>query len=647
MALNKRKTYGGTALALLAVLFIGLIMLSSFALRGMRIDLTENKQYTLAPGTLNILKGIKEPITLYFYFSRSAGERAPYLKIYATRVRELLEELSARAKGKIRLQVIDPEPFSEDEDRAGELGLTPMPLGQSGESTYFGLAGTNSTDGKAAIEVFQPDKEEFLEYDIAKLILQLSTPKKATIGLLSALPMNMDFNPQTGRPREPWVVLSQIQQLFTVKTIEESADKIDSDIDVLMVVHPKNVPDKLQFAIEQFIMRGGHALIFVDPRAEMDPAAQGGMNQRDQYAAMMAPRDSSLPKLFKAWGVEFDPKQVTGDVEHALMVSVQQGMPPVRHLGFLGMDATTLNKKDVVTGSINSVNFATAGSFKLAKDSGLKLEPLIETGTQAGQIPTDRFMMMADPASLRDDFKPSGERKIIAGRLTGTIKTAFPNGAPGAETTPAASGGPSADQKAAPAATAGLKQSDKPVNVILVADTDVLSDMLWVRKQSFFGQTMSQAFASNGDFVMNAVDNLAGSSDLISIRGRASFVRPFTVVDEIKRKAEDRFRTKEKELEQELRTTEQKLGELQSSRKDANASLIMTPEQEAEVERFRQEKVRIRKELRDVRHGLDRDIDRLGRNIRIANIVLVPLLLSILAIGAVFWRRRRARSQAR
>jgi ABC-type uncharacterized transport system involved in gliding motility auxiliary subunit len=361
---------------------------------------------------------------------------------------------------------------------------------------------------------------------------------------------------------------------------------------------------------------------------------------------MLAPRHSSLDELFAAWGVQFDTRQVVSDLESALTVSSPMGAP-VRHLGYLGLGEDNLNAQDVVTGGIGTVNFGTPGSFSLTDKSSLTLEPLIRTGEAAGLIAAERFMMMTDPSSLRDDFTPGGGRRVVAGRLSGTLQTAFPDGAPavspdGASPDDASGGGqPAAD---APA----LQSSAEPVNIILVADTDLLADMMWVRRQSFFGQTMAQAFASNGDFVMNAVDNLAGSSDLISIRGRASFVRPFTRVEDIRRNAEDRFRAKEEELEAELSSTEQKLGELQAGRSDAASAFIMSPEQEQELRRFQDEKLRIRKELREVRLGLDREIDRLGRNIRIINIVLVPLLLTGLALGVVFWRRRRrSRREAR
>jgi ABC-type uncharacterized transport system involved in gliding motility auxiliary subunit len=639
MTLDLRKTLeghrgsGALTLAVLAVLFIGLIILSNYGLRGLRVDLTENRLYTLSPGTRHIIEALDEPINLYFYFSReTAAERAAELKTYGDRVREVLEEMAARSRGKIRLQTIDPEPFSEDEDRAAEFGLRAIPTGSAGESFYLGLAGTNSTDGRAAIELFNPRQEEFLEYDIAKLIVELSRPKKPVIGVLSTLPMGSNFNPMTGQASEPWAVMSQLEQLFTVRTLSADVASIDADVDVLMLVHPKALTPATLFAIDQFVLRGGRALIFVDPESEADPAGQQPGNP---YAAMGANRSSSLEPLFKAWGVEFNPREVVGDQKHALMLGGRSGEPQ-RHLAFLGFDKSNLDAKDVITAALDSVNLATAGRFKRTENSPLTFEPLVQSSELAGLLPVERLAMLLEPQTLLEGFQPTGERYLIAVRATGKLKTAYPEGKPVAD---------AGAVPAAPATPAALTESAQPVNLVLVADTDILSDMMWVQRDSFFGQRFAQAFANNGDLVLNTIDNLTGNSDLISIRGRATFVRPFERVEALRRQAEDRFRSKERELEEELRATEQKLTALQSSRND-QSSLILTPEQEQELERFQQQKANIRKDLRDVRHGLDRDIKRLGTVLDVINIALVPLLLTILAVVAFFWRRRRGRASA-
>ncbi|HJS22600.1 MAG TPA: Gldg family protein [Steroidobacteraceae bacterium] len=626
--LQGHRGSGALTLAVLAVLFIGLIILSNYGLRGLRVDLTENRLYTLSPGTRHIIEGLGEPINLYFYFSRqTAGERAADIKTYGDRVREVLEEMAARSRGKIRLQTIDPEPFSEDEDRAAEFGLRAIPTGTAGESFYFGLAGTNSTDGRATIELFNPRQEQFLEYDVAKLIVDLARPKKPVIGVLSTLPMGSDFNPMTGQASEPWAVVSQLEQLFTVRTLDTEVAAIDADVDVLLLVHPKALSPATLFAIDQFVLRGGRALIFVDPQSEADTAGQQPGNP---FGAMGANRSSTLEPLFKAWGVEFNPREVVGDQQHALMLGGRTGEPQ-RHLAFLGFDHSNLDEKDVITAALDSVNVATGGRFKRAENSPLTFEPLVQSSELSGLIPVERLAMLMEPQTLLEGFQPTGERYVIAVRATGKVKSAYPDGKPAGEA------------GAAPNPAPALKESAQPINLVLVADTDVLTDMMWVQRENFFGQRFAQAFANNGDLVMNAVDNLTGNSDLISIRGRATFVRPFERVEALRRDAEARFRSKERELEEELRATEQKLTALQTNRND-QSSLILTPEQEQELERFQQQKAGIRKDLREVRHGLDRDIKRLGTVLDVINIALVPLLLTIFGLAAFVWRRRRARA---
>jgi ABC-type uncharacterized transport system involved in gliding motility auxiliary subunit len=621
---SNRSTLGGGALIALALLFIGLTILFGHVFRGWRLDLTQNGLYTTAPGTERILKGLKEPVNLYFFYSEKAAATLPELKTYGTRVRELLEELAARSNGKLHLSTIDPQPFSEDEDRANELGVRGAPAGPGGQNLYFGLAGTNSTDGKGAIEFFDPRKEEFLEYDVVKLVYQLSNPKKPVIGWMSSLPMGGPamFDPQTGQPREPPLVYSQAEQLFNVRSLSLSATSIDPDVDVLVLVHPRNLSPATQFALDQYALRGGKILMFVDPVAESD---QSGADPQNPMAAMAANKSSDPGPLLAAWGVDFNPREVVGDLGHALQVSVRQGDQPVRHLGILGLDQNTFNPKDVVAAGLSNVNVATIGQVKPRKGAQTKFEPIIQSSTEAGILPTERFAMLFDPSTLQDGFKATGQRYTLAARVTGNVTTAFPSGAPAGAAAPA--GG-------------ALKQSAKPLNLIVFADTDMLMDYLWVRQQNIFGQHVAQAWASNGDLVANALDNLAGSTDLISVRGRATFTRPFDRVEGLRRNAETRFRATEQQLEGELRTTEEKLTALESKRND-KSSLILTPEQEQELERFQQEKLRIRKDLRSVRLGLDQDINRLGNVLKVANIAVVPLLFALIALAVGAWRRRK------
>jgi ABC-type uncharacterized transport system involved in gliding motility auxiliary subunit len=342
-------------------------------------------------------------------------------------------------------------------------------------------------------------------------------------------------------------------------------------------------------------------------------------------AALTADRSSHLEPLLSTWGVSFDPKQVIGDADHALNVTMREGQQPVRHLGILGLDSSSLNHQDVITSGLSEVNVETAGFLAPKKGATTTFEPLLQTSTDSAPIAASKFLMLSDPATLQDGFHPTGERYTIAARITGTVKSAFPAGPP-------AGVKPIAGEQA-------LKASVRPLNLVVVADSDMLADYLWVHEQSLFGQRIATPWASNGDFVANALDNLTGSADLISVRGRAAFTRPFTRVERLRALADQRFRVKEQELENQLHQTEDKLAALQSRRND-KTSLILTPEQEQELGQFQQERLSIRKQLRDVQLSLDEDINRLGTILKVLNIIVAPALFAMIAL-LIAWRRRR------
>jgi ABC-type uncharacterized transport system involved in gliding motility auxiliary subunit len=612
--IQRRLLTGGT-LALLAVLFIAIIVLSNTLLRGARIDLTENRLYTLSPGTRAVLAEIDEPINLYYFFSDRGTRDIPMIRTYATRVRELLEEMASKSGGKLRLSVIDPLPFSEEEDRATAFGLQAVPVGASGESIFFGLAGSNSTDGQMIIPFFQPDKEAFLEYDVAKLIHSLNTTTKPVVAVVSGLPVGPGFDPQRRAMRPAWAFFQSLQELFEVRQLAPATlGTIPDEIRTLVLIHPKDLGEDAEYAIDQFVLRGGRLLVFVDPNAELDESANDPENPS---AAAFANRSSNLPRLFRAWGVNFDAGRVLLDASAALQVQSPSGAA-VRHLAILGYRAESMNRDDVITAELSSVNFSSAGALAMLEDAALSLEPLVQSSTDAALVPADRLRFLADPATLFQDFVPTGTTYVLAGRLSGTAKTAFPE-----------------------RSGAGHRsESAEPVEIVVVADSDVLSDRLWVQIANFFGQQVMNAFANNGDFVTNAVDNLTGSSALISIRGRATSARPFTTVERLRRQADARFREKERELQAELAETERTLNELQQQ-KDQTQATVLSAEQRAELQRFQQRKVEIRRELRQVRRQLDADIESLGNWLKVINIALVPLLLTAGAIAFAWWRRRR------
>ena len=614
-----KPTLGAGSLALVGLLFIGIALLANMLLRGAQLDLTQDRLYTLSDGTKNILRGLKEPVNLYLFFSDRTATPIPDIKNYGTRVRELLESMASRSNGKLTLKVIDPQPFSEEEDRATELGVQGVPINAGGEKLYLGIAGTNSTDGKEAIPFLDPKLDEQLEYDVAKLVHKLSSSRKPVIGWMSSLPMGGEFDMRTGRPGPTLMVYAQVEQLYSVRTIDPSVTSIDADVDVLALVHPKNLPPAALYAIDQFAMRGGRVLAFVDPNAQSD---QSGNDPNNPMAQFTADKSSHLEPLLASWGVEFKPDQVVADLERGLVVGTREGEPPSQHIAILGFDNSSVSR-DVITAHLDSINMATAGSLKPLAGSKLTFEPLIHTSSQAGLLPAQRFAMMDDPSSLRDGFRPSGQL-VVAARVSGNATSAF-------------TAGPPAGVTAAPDA---LKASAKPLNVIVIADSDLLADFMWGQQANFLGQAIFQPFANNGELVWNALDNLAGSNDLISIRGRASYSRPFERVETLRRDADARFRVTEQQLEAELTQTEETLARLQSSQ-PGGAEALLSAEQAREIERFQEEKLRIRKELRAVKAGLENDIKSLGMWMKVINILLVPLLFVFVAALVALWHRRR------
>ncbi len=616
--LPNRRILSVAALPLLAVAFVVLVALSALLLRGARLDLTEHHQYTLSQGTRNILDRNKEPVKLQLFYSEKTAQSLPQFRVYAQRVRELLEELVARSHGKLTLELIDPEPFSEAEDKATGYGLQGVPVGNSGDTLYFGLVGTNSTDGETSMPFIQPDKEAFLEYDLAKLVSTLTVDKKPVLALLSGLPMGPGFDPASGQPTLGWVVDRQLSELFETRRLQSDPTSIGEDVDLLMLVHPKDLPQDTLYAIDQFVLRGGHLLVFVDPDAEADASG----NPADPMQSLQT-RSSDLPELFKAWGVDYDAGKVVLDMPNALQVQPDPNQPPVRHPAILGLNKKAMSQQDVVTAELQSLNLSSTGALALNKSSSLTMQALLQSSTMSMLADPDTVRAgERNPQALVDAFKADGKGAyVLAARLTGPLKTAFP------ERTGAGH----------------LGASTRPVNMIVVADTDLLSDRLWVQVRDFLGQQVFNPFANNGDFVFNAVDNLIGNNDLIAVRTRATSNRPFERVEVIRDAAQLRYQAKEKLLQQQLDELEKKLTQLQPTAPGASAPAL-SREQQAELLQFQQQKLDTRKQLRNVQHQLNADIEKLGSRLKLINILGMPALVIVLAIF-IAWRRRQQRRE--
>jgi len=603
-----RNFISGLGLFLLALAFVMVILLNNLWFSGIRVDLTENKLFTLAAGTREIVEDIDEPINLYFFFSEKASEDLTTLRAYANRVRELLQEYALLADGKINLQLIDPEPFSDAEDRAAAFGLQGVPANSAGDELYFGLAATNALDDQQVIEFFQPDKEEFLEYEISKLIQNLLVQSKPKVGLLSTLKVQGDIDMNTFQTTPAWVVIDQIDQASELQTIAPDAESLPAGLDLLVLIQPRGLGESLLSSIDQFALSGGRILVFVDPLAEMD------QSQVNPMMGMSGAESSIDFPLLAGWGVLLRKDVVLGDAQQALTVSGADGQP-VRHLSILGMQAQNFNIEDVTLSSLETINVSTAGILDVLDQRSTQVDVLMASSEYAMPIERLRLKMLGDPSELLPDFKATGLVYPVAVRITGSATSQYPVTVDGDDSV----------------------LNTGHLNVIVVADTDILTDRLWVQLQDFFGQRIVSPWANNGDFVTNAVDNLTGSSALISIRSRGRFSRPFEVVQDLRREAEASYLNSANDLQSQLAETERQLGELESSRDEQNL-LSLSPEQEATLVRFQQEKLRIRKALRNVRHQLDKDIEMLGSTLKFMNIVLMPLVLIFILLVLKYLR---------
>jgi len=615
------------------VLFFALHMITSLGLRGARVDLTEGSLYTLTDGSRNILQNLDEPITLKFFYSQSLlGAEFPILKTYGQRVRELLEEFAAESDGSLLLQVIEPEPFSDAEDEAVQSGMRGLPVTSAGDMGYFGLVAENSTDQRAVIPFFDPGNEKFLEYDLARLVYRLGNPEKQVVGVMSFLPvMGGPPSPFPGAPPPPpgWFVFDQVRETFDVQPVAMDVDTIPPEIDVLVVAYPKGISERTLYAIDQFVLGGGKALVTVDPFCEEDAPPRDPNNP---LAGMEYPRSADAGPLFEAWGVSLVPDTVAADRGSALAVTGSGSggrMERVDYIVWLGLERERFDADDPITADLGVMNIAAPGILRPVEGASTTITPLIQTSEATMEIETSRLQFMPDPKGLLNEFEPSGVPAMIAARILGPAKSAFPDGQPAAEPVE----GEEADDAAAPAHLADSAE----IHVIVVADSDFMADRWWVSFRNLLGMQIPAVNADNGSFTINALDSLAGSTDLVGVRSRGSFQRRFHVIDDLQDQAEQRYLAEEQTLQEELTATNRRLTELQSERADG-ASVIMTPEQAEEIETFRQMQVDTRKKLRAVKHELSKDIEGLQSWLKFLNIFGVPLLVLIAAL--IRWKMK-------
>jgi len=594
MRMTKNATYlSGSLLAVAALIFLLLNISSGTLFRSIRIDLTQNKLYSLSPGTKEILSQINEPITLRFYFSKKVANSNPYLLSFASRVQDLLIQYERASKGKIILEVIDPEPFSAEEDNAVNYGLQGLAVNNNGTELYLGLVGTNSVDIKKVIPFLQPTREVNLEYDISQLIFNLAHPVSRTVGVISALPLS-------GRESRPWVIWQQMAQVFDLKTLALDVKEIPDSIATLMIVNPQNFSNDTLHAIDSFVMRGGHVLAFADPFTEVTDQQTAYLN------SLHKDENADYRTLFKAWGVELKDNTVVADRSMAKSVILQQDgrQLNINYPFWMDFTAKNFDRQDVLTASLERVTIPTPGVLLRTDDATTTFSPLISTSMDAMLVDTQTLpQYQQNLDAFMQDYQASGEY-VVAARISGPIKSAY----------------------------SAAQSSDS--NIIVIADADMLHDHFWVTIQQVMGNQFGVPTSGNGNFVINALDNLSGSNALISIRNRGSFMRPFDTIQEIQANSQQKYQASESLLQQRLETTKQKLGELENQKQNGN-SLVLSMQQHKEEEAFRKELVNTRRELRDLRRKLNQDLEKVEFEVKFFGIGLIPLI--IVFGGLLMW----------
>ncbi|MSU25024.1 MAG: ABC transporter [Opitutus sp.] len=627
---------GSKALAI-ALLFLGLVLVNYLASSlPARLDLTAESIYSLSPGTSAMLGKIEEPVILNLYASQDTGGLPIAYKNYAVRVQEMLRQYARASRGKLTLNVINPRPDTPEEEKAAAAGLTPQAVIQGGEQFYFGLVAIQA-DQQKNIPAFTPQREQFLEYDLSKLIYSVQQVDKRKLGLLTSLPlqgssqqdmqmmMMMRQQPQPGQ-----FVASEWEQSFQLIKVEASATELPANLDALAIIHPQGLTNKLQFAIDQFLLAGKPVFLCVDPSSQhfkrQSNPQQQMMGQPPQNVS------SDLPVLLSAYGLSYDPQKVVGDLENATQVQTQGGV--ARYPIWLSLRRENFDTKAQATAQLKSTMFIESGSFAAKPGSTLTFTPLVETSAQSGEIPS-MMLQFAQPDDVAKQITPSG-KKTIAALVTGKFKSAFPEGAPKDESKPENPADPKTPEPKSQ--TPALAESKTTSTLLVIADTDWLFDDYSVRKFNFFGQTTAEPFNDNLALAANSVEFLGGSKDLISIRGKGSSLRPFTVVRRMEADAQKKFQEKLTALDARLQQVQTKLTELQGKKSEGNR-LIATPEMAKAIEEFQKQSATMRGERREIRRALREDIDRLENRLLAVNLLASPLL--ICAFGVWFHRRRR------
>ena len=618
--IGKTVFSAGSAVLVLVIVVLANILLSRTTLRW---DATEDNLYSLSQGTRTILADLDQEVVVKVFYSKHVVNTPSHIKTFAQRVIDFLSEYEQYGKGRISVEIYDPKPDSEEEEWAIKYGMKGISL-PTGEQVYLGLVAL-AADQEAAIPFIDPTQETRLEYDLTRIIARVQTTKRMKIAVFSSLPVFGNASMNMGGPRtgaEPWFFIQELGKTYDLINVQPDAERIDPAADLLVLFHPRNMSDAMTFAVDQYVLGGGNVIVFADPLSLMDDPRMG-------------PGGSIPGTLFKAWGITMEPGKAVADYTYATRLRNRNNQVETNPL-WLSAPAGAFFADNLITANLESMLLPVAGAIETLPDSPYTVEPLIQSSPNNEMV--DAFAHSMDVEALRRDFKPSGTVRNLAVRISGTFKTAFPDGKPKAE--PKA-GEPASETDIKDTEEPPLKEGNAASVIVVVADSDLLYDGYYLSQQNLLGFTISNIFNDNLNFMLNTSEMLTGNPALISIRSRGTFERPFTRVQELERKAQDRWLDQEQALVRQVEETNQKLSMLEQQ-KDASQRAILSEEQEKEIARFQEEKLKINKELKVVRRNLRADIEQLGTTIKFVNIFLVPLLIGIGGIIYAITRRRKA-----
>ena len=610
---------------LLAIIsFLSFNVLNKNFFKNLRFDLTRYNVYTLSDGTKSILKSIKEPLDFKLFYTKQIGDLNPVYQIYYDRVKEILEQYVLLSNNKIKLKILNPKPFSDEEDKAVEYGLQGAEI-MAGVYGYFGLIATNSTDDEEKIIFFQPDRSPFLEYDLSKIVTNLANPNRRIVGLYTDLPMLGTFNPlaksEAAAAAPPWAVYNQMKEFFEIKRIHEKTRSIPDGLELLMLVHPKKIPDRLIYMIDQFVLRGGKLLVFIDPNSETESFSPDA----DQINGS---NSSNLSELLEKWGVELAENKVVGDLLSARRVEIGASDQPsvTDYLAWLDIKKDHMDDTHQVTSKVQRLTFATSGFLKNnKKNNKINFKRLVWSTTQSMQIDVSE-VISPDPTTLLRNFVPSNEELTLVAEIKGSFLTNFPDGPP------------VTNRKDDFDKNKHINESIKPTTLVVLADADMLYDEYWLKYEQS-GEVLP--IANNADFTVNLLEYLNGTEDLIGLRGKGVSSVPFIKVEKIQKEAEQKFRSKEQELLEKLNNYQSKLENIQKGSGEGEENTLLTKEENLEIDKFREEMIFVRSELRKVQNALRKDIEKLDSTLKFFNIFLVPILLVIISVVLGFIERRK------